>query len=306
MGFDPKDVVVVSPDEGSIKRALGHAERLGGTLAIVDKRRADAENTRQENIIGGAVEGKIALMFDDMISTAGSICGAAKVLHERGAEEIYVAATHGVLCGPAIERLQGAPICEVVVTDTIPLRPEQMIPKIKVLSVAPLLGRGDQANPPQRIGQPAVRLSRPPSGSSRLIGRFGESKCRPAPGLERSRISATMTRLPVCPSPSDGPRGGRIACDGPAALSDPMSISRGTKPRCITDTRSQIEVESMAEVLNVKATRKPSGKRDARRLRRGGPRAGGPLWSRRGNRQPGGRGRRDWPRWCGTAAGWSS
>ncbi|HEY2894960.1 MAG TPA: ribose-phosphate pyrophosphokinase [Pirellulales bacterium] len=139
-GFDPKDLVVVSPDEGSIKRALGHAERLGGNLAIVDKRRADAEHTRQENIIGAPVKGKIALMFDDMISTAGSICGAAQVIHDLGARQIYVAATHGVLCGPAIERLGKSPVREVVITDTIPLRPEQLIPKIKVLSVAPLLG----------------------------------------------------------------------------------------------------------------------------------------------------------------------
>jgi ribose-phosphate pyrophosphokinase len=141
LGFDPGGLVVVSPDEGSIKRALGHAERLGHTsLAIVDKRRADAEHTKQENIIGASVEGKIALMFDDMISTAGSICGAAQVIHQRGASRIYVAATHGVLCGTAIERLAKSPIYEVVITDTIPLRPESMIPKIKVLSVAPLLG----------------------------------------------------------------------------------------------------------------------------------------------------------------------
>jgi ribose-phosphate pyrophosphokinase len=139
-GFAAKDVVVVSPDEGSIKRALGHAEKLGGNLAIVDKRRSDAEHTRQENVIGASVEGKIALMFDDMISTAGSICGAARVIHQRGAKQIYVAATHGVLCGPAIQRLKESPIHEVIITDTIPLRSEQMIPKIKVLSVAPLLG----------------------------------------------------------------------------------------------------------------------------------------------------------------------
>ena len=139
-GFDRKNIVVVSPDEGSIKRALGHAERLGAKLAIVDKRRADAEHTSQENIIGSPVEGKIALMFDDMISTAGSICGAAQILNEHGATEIYVAATHGVLCGPAVERLETSPIHELVITDTIPLRPEQILPKIKVLSVAPLLG----------------------------------------------------------------------------------------------------------------------------------------------------------------------
>jgi ribose-phosphate pyrophosphokinase len=140
LGIPSKDLVVVSPDEGSTKRALRYAEKLGGALAIVDKRRSNAENTRQENIIGASVEGKVALMFDDMISTAGSVVGAANALHQRGAKQIYVGATHGVLCGPAIERLKTSPICEVVITDTIPLRPEQTLPKVKVLSVAPLLG----------------------------------------------------------------------------------------------------------------------------------------------------------------------
>lgn len=140
LGFEAKDVVVVSPDEGSIKRALGHSKRIGGSVAIIDKRRMSAEKTVQANILGGPVAGRVALMFDDMISTAGSICGAAQVIHDRGAKQIYVAATHGVLCGQAVERLQKSPIAEVVITDTIPLRREQIIPKIKVLSVAPLLG----------------------------------------------------------------------------------------------------------------------------------------------------------------------
>jgi ribose-phosphate pyrophosphokinase len=140
MGLTPDDIVIASPDEGSIKRALGHQSRLGGTLAIVDKRRASADETKQENIIGGPVKDRICLMFDDMISTAGSICGAARVLHNRGAKKIFVAATHGVLCGPAIERLKSAPIDGIVLTDSIPLRPEQMLDKIEVLSVAPLLG----------------------------------------------------------------------------------------------------------------------------------------------------------------------
>ncbi len=139
-GLKSDDIAVVSPDEGSIKRAVGHSKRLGGTLAIVDKRRSSASVTRQENIIGGPIRGKIALMFDDMISTAGSICGAANLVHAAGAREIYVAATHGVLSGEAVARLQSAPITEIVLTDTIPLRPEQEIDKIKILSVAPLLG----------------------------------------------------------------------------------------------------------------------------------------------------------------------
>jgi ribose-phosphate pyrophosphokinase len=138
-GLVSDEVVVVSPDEGSIKRACGHAKRLGGKLAIVDKRRATALKTKQENIIGGPVAGRVALMFDDMISTAGSICGAARLVHEAGAREIHVAATHGVLCGPAIQNIQSAPITSLVITNSIPLRPDQAIPQIEVLTVAPLL-----------------------------------------------------------------------------------------------------------------------------------------------------------------------
>ncbi len=138
-GFEGDDIVIVSPDEGSIKRALGHNKRLGGKLAIVDKRRTSALDTKQSTIIGGPVEGKIALMFDDMISTAGSICGAAKLVHESGAKEIHLAASHGVLCGPAIAKLKEAPIDSLVITDSIPLTPEKEIPGMVQLSVAPLL-----------------------------------------------------------------------------------------------------------------------------------------------------------------------
>jgi len=138
--FQEDDLVVVSPDEGSIKRALAHMARLGGHLAIIDKRRSTAEKTRQAHVIGQKVEGRIALIFDDMISTAGSICGAAEVMHDAGARMVYLAATHGLLCGEAVERIRNAPIESLVITDTIPLPPEKAIPKITVLSVAPLLG----------------------------------------------------------------------------------------------------------------------------------------------------------------------
>lgn len=140
LGVPDEELVVVSPDEGSIKRALGHAKRLGVRLAIVDKRRSSAEKTRQENILGAPVAGKTCLMFDDMISTAGSICGAATKLFEAGAKEIYVGATHGVLCGPAIANIDASPIKVVAVTDTIPLSSDRISPKVEVLSVAPLLG----------------------------------------------------------------------------------------------------------------------------------------------------------------------
>ena len=139
LGTPEGERVVVSPDVGSIKRALGHVKRLGGNLAIVDKRRYSGTETSQEHIIGGPITGKVALMFDDMISTGGSICGAAEKVHSAGATQIYVAATHGVLCGKAVERLAASPITALAVTDTIPIPQEKMSPKIKVLTVAPLL-----------------------------------------------------------------------------------------------------------------------------------------------------------------------
>ncbi len=133
-----EDIVIISPDEGSIKRALAHVNNLGGRLAIVDKRRSSATETRQENLIGGPIDGKVALLFDDMISTAGSICGAAEVAKQHGAREIYVSGTHAVFCGQAIERLREAPIKEVVVSNSLPIA--DMIDKFRVVSVAPLLG----------------------------------------------------------------------------------------------------------------------------------------------------------------------
>ena len=139
-GIDLPNVVIVSPDEGSIKRALGHAKRIGGTLAIIDKRRTSAHTTVQAHILGGEVKGKVALMFDDMISTAGSITGAAKVLHEHGVKEIHVAATHALLVGPAMDRLRAANLASLVCTDSIPLRPDQILPQTQILTVAPLLG----------------------------------------------------------------------------------------------------------------------------------------------------------------------
>ncbi|MEM8735562.1 MAG: ribose-phosphate pyrophosphokinase [Planctomycetota bacterium] len=139
MGYAEDEIVVVSPDEGSIKRAIGHSKRLGGRLAIVYKRRDNAFDTTQKNLIGGPVEGKVCLMFDDMISTAGSICGAAKLVHEFGAKEIHLAATHGVLCGDAVENLENAPIKSLCLTDTIPLPPEKRLNSIQIVSVAPML-----------------------------------------------------------------------------------------------------------------------------------------------------------------------
>jgi len=134
-----KDFVVLCPDEGSIKRALIHQKKLGGAIAIVDKRRSSATETQQANLIGSTLEDKVAVIFDDMISTAGSVVGAANVARRAGAREIYACATHGVLCGPAVERLRDAPLNQLILTDSIPLPPNKQLPNIKVLSIAPLL-----------------------------------------------------------------------------------------------------------------------------------------------------------------------
>ena len=134
------EIVIVSPDEGSIKRSLHHQERLGGVLCIVDKRRSSATETKQANLIGGPIKGKIALLFDDMITTAGSIVGAVNVVHKHEAKRIYVGTTHAVFCGMATSLLREAPIHEVVATNSIPLSEQQMFPNLKIVSVAPLLG----------------------------------------------------------------------------------------------------------------------------------------------------------------------
>ena len=137
----PEDeLVVVSPDEGAIKRALAHMVKLGGSLAIIDKRRSSAYKTNQANVIGSQIEGKVAFIFDDMISTGSSICGAANVIRAAGAAKVYLAATHGLLVGRAVEQLRDAPIDGLFLTDSIPLPPEKMIPKLQTISVAPLLG----------------------------------------------------------------------------------------------------------------------------------------------------------------------
>jgi ribose-phosphate pyrophosphokinase len=135
----PRDCVVLSPDEGSIKKALLYQKKLGGAIAIVDKRRSSATETKQANLIGASLDGKTAVIFDDMISTAGTVVGAAHVARYAGARDVYVCATHAVLCGPAVERLRDAPIRQIVLTDSIPVPPNKVLPNMQILSVAPLL-----------------------------------------------------------------------------------------------------------------------------------------------------------------------
>ncbi len=140
LGIPGDDLVIVSPDEGSIKRSLHHQEHLGGILAIVDKRRSNALETRQANLIGGPIEGKTALIFDDMITTAGSICGAVQVARDQGARRVYISASHGVFCGPAIDRINQANVDGVVVTNSCLQASDSRLKNLTVVSVAELLG----------------------------------------------------------------------------------------------------------------------------------------------------------------------
>ena len=136
LGDNVDDYITVSPDLGSVTRARDFAERIGTPMAIVDKRRPRANVCEVMNIIG-SVEGKKVILVDDMIDTAGTLCNAAKALVENGAVSVTACATHGVLSGPAIERLKDSVIDEVVLLDTIPLPPEKRIDKITMLPVAP-------------------------------------------------------------------------------------------------------------------------------------------------------------------------
>ncbi len=134
------DLVIVSPDAGGVERARAFAKRLEASLAIIDKRRERANVAEVMNIIGD-VKGRVAVIVDDMVDTAGTLTKAAEALIEKGAREVYGCCTHPVLSGKAVERIKGSPIKELIVTDTIPLSEEASgCGKIKVLSVAKLFG----------------------------------------------------------------------------------------------------------------------------------------------------------------------
>ncbi len=134
-----KNLVVISPDVGGIKMARAYAKRLGAGLAIVDKRRESPEKTEVLHILGN-VKGKTAVLVDDIIATAGSMVEAIQVLEAKGVKEVYAAVSHGVLSGPALERIKNCKMLkEVVITDSIPLAHPEKNPKIKVLTVAQLL-----------------------------------------------------------------------------------------------------------------------------------------------------------------------
>lgn len=134
-----KNMVIVSPDVGGIKTARAYAKKMNCPLAIVDKRRISDKQAEAMHIMGD-VDGKNVVIIDDMVATAGSLVEAVAALKKAGALEVYASITHPVLCGPAIERLKKSEIKELVVTDTIPIPADKMMPRIKVLSVASLLG----------------------------------------------------------------------------------------------------------------------------------------------------------------------
>ena len=135
-----KDPVIVSPDAGRIKVAERMQQHLSADLAFVYKRRPKGTtNTAQALDVIGEVEGRLCILTDDMIDTGGTIVSAAHLLLDKGATEVWAMATHGVLSGPAIERLSASRIDRVVLTNTLPLAPEKLIPKIEVISIAPII-----------------------------------------------------------------------------------------------------------------------------------------------------------------------
>jgi len=136
----PGPLTIISPDAGGVERSRAYAKRLGANLAIIDKRRQSANVAEVMNIVGD-VEGQTCVIVDDMVDTAGTLTESARALEREGASAVYAVITHPVLSGPAVKRIVESPLKELVVTDTIPLRPDaQDCPKLRVVSIAPLLG----------------------------------------------------------------------------------------------------------------------------------------------------------------------
>ncbi len=138
-GLNIPNLTLVSPDAGGVERARAFAKRLDADLAIIDKRRTGPNEAEVLHIVGH-VAGRNVIICDDLIDTAGTIVNAVAALRKKKAERVFVCATHGVLSGPAIERLRTAPIEEIVLTNTVPLDKSRILPNMKILSVAGLLG----------------------------------------------------------------------------------------------------------------------------------------------------------------------
>lgn len=139
-----QDMVIVATDAGSSKKAYKYSEYFGCPIALIDKRRVGNDDKAKASHVIGEVKGKQTVIFDDEIDTAGSMMETANILQKEGAKEIYAGCTHGVLSGPAIQRIENSPIKELVMTNTIPLPYEKQIEKIKVLSIAPLFAQAIQ------------------------------------------------------------------------------------------------------------------------------------------------------------------
>jgi ribose-phosphate pyrophosphokinase len=141
--YDPSEITVVAPDSGRVRVAERWTDRLGGTpLAFIHKTRdINVANSVVANRVVGEVAGRTCILVDDMIDTAGTITKAAEALFNDGAAKVIVAATHGVLSGPAVDRLKNSKITEIVLTNTLPIGPDQRCDKLTVLSIAPLVAR---------------------------------------------------------------------------------------------------------------------------------------------------------------------
>lgn len=149
-----EDMVIVATDAGSSKKAYKYSEYFNCPIALIDKRRAGNDDKAIASTVIGDVKDKNAIIFDDEIDTAGSMIETAKILEKFGAKAIYAGCTHGVLSGPAIERIQNSPIKELVITNTVPLPKEKQIDKIKVLSIAPLFAEAiKRINEAQPLGE---------------------------------------------------------------------------------------------------------------------------------------------------------
>ena len=140
------DAVIVAPDAGGGKLARRFADRLGADIAFIDKRRPKGtHNVAVATEVVGDIDGRTCIIVDDMIDTAGTVVSAANLLIDRGAVEVYIAATHGLLSGPAVDRLKNGPVREVVVTNTVPISDEKRFDNLRVLSIAPLLAEAIDA-----------------------------------------------------------------------------------------------------------------------------------------------------------------
>jgi ribose-phosphate pyrophosphokinase len=144
--LDGEEAVFVAPDAGGGKLARRYADRFSGDIAFIDKRRPKGtHNVAVATEVVGEIEGRSCVIVDDMIDTAGTVVSAANLLIDRGASDVYIAATHGLLSGPAVDRLKNGPIREVVVTNTVPIPSEKRFDNLRVLSIAPLVAEAIDA-----------------------------------------------------------------------------------------------------------------------------------------------------------------